>query len=136
MHVWLDRFVRYHASGKPERAYARWLVLHFVWSQVRGVIGHKPGRELFLRLAERSSYHEALTGLDRYVELVFQAASAFFKAKRGKGGAAKDASVFFKHANLHHQFQRYWRSGANRFRGRARKAIQKFQKDMSVLEEQ
>ena len=136
MHVWLDRFVRYHASGKPERAYARWLALHFVWSQVRGVIGHKPGRELFLRLAERSSYHEALTGLDRYVELVFQAASAFFKAKRGKGGAAKDASVFFKHANLHHQFQRYWRSGANRFRGRARKAIQKFQKDMSVLEEQ
>jgi hypothetical protein len=136
MHVWLDRFVRYHASGKPERAYARWLALHFVWSQVRATVGRNPGRELFLRLVERPSYHDALTGLDRYVEFVFQAASAFYRAKRGKGSEAQDPSAFFKHANLHQQFQKYWYSSANRFRGRARKAIQKFQRDLDASEEQ
>jgi hypothetical protein len=136
MHVWLDRFVRYYASRKAERAYARWLALHFVWSQVREIIGRNPGRELFLRIAERPTFYDALIGLDRFIDWVFYATSSFYRAKRGKGSEAQDPSAYFKHANLHQQFQKYWYSGANRFRGRARKALRKFQSDLRMFDEQ
>jgi hypothetical protein len=134
-HLWLDRRVRSRAAGRPERAYARWLALNFVWSILKDSVGRNPGRDTFLYLVERSTYREELAGLDKFIEFVFRTTSAYFRANRGRGSEAQDASVFFKHSHHHENFERFWMSSGNRFRSRAAEAMRAFKRDLDSVSE-
>jgi hypothetical protein len=122
---WLMRAVTLHARGNPERTYARWVVLHFLWSEM--------GRDLrkraraFRRVSESPrSYFELVSNLDRAVERVLLAAVKFYRVERGKGPSALDPSAFFNSQGRDRQFEKFWVGRSNPHRAIADRAIGSF----------
>jgi len=116
---WLMRQVQSCARGYPERAYAKWLVLHFAWGLLDPLIGGGNGAQLFRYACERpSSYPDLFFQLGRMLDGVFRAALAFYRFGRGRGEEAKDVSTFFKRSKQHLEFERFWRSSDNSHRSK------------------
>lgn len=109
---WLMREVSYAARGFPERAYAKWLVLNFVWGRLDPNTRSRAGAEAFRFACERDD-GEVVTPLLRASDAVYRAALAFYRGRRGSGPTALDVSTFFKRRNLHKDFARYWRGSRN-----------------------
>ena len=128
---WLMRQVQNTARGKPERAYAKWLVLNFAWQLVSHIIESGEGAKKFRYICENR--HDALVPLHRALDNIFKAALEFFRLVRGKGEEAKDISTFFKLTKLDQKFREFWKSSKNPYRkkvevyvARFHKAIEKF----------
>jgi hypothetical protein len=99
---WLSRVVKYIGSGYPDRAYAKWHVLHFLWSRLGSELKKKAVAQVFRSISERSwSKH-----LDNATRLVYLAAIAFYRHKRGRGAKAVDISNFFYRSKQHIAFER------------------------------
>jgi hypothetical protein len=109
---WLMKQVSHAAHGFPERAYAKWLVLNFTWSQMAPCLRARTTMELFRQSCERRR-GELVEPLNRAIDSVFRAALAFFRWKRGVGEKAQDVSTFFKRRKLDDDFARYWSSSRN-----------------------
>jgi hypothetical protein len=114
---WLMRQVSYAARGYPERAYAKWLTLHFVWQSLAPSCRKRPHATAFREACERDKA-AVVTPLLRAIDLVFTAALRFFRANRGSGPTAIDVSTFFKRRGLDQEFARYWRSSRNAVRSK------------------
>lgn len=112
---WLMRRVSSVARGFPERAYAKWLVLHFVWDQLGREIERRA--DVFTETCERPNLNwDVIQPLDRMLNSAFNAALTFFRKNRGQGPQALDVSTFFQRRNLHTEFAAFWRSRENRHR--------------------
>lgn len=109
---WLMRAVTYGARGKPQRGYAKWMVLNFLWGHIRPLLKGKHRSRVFRRLNESKSYH-LLTPLDRAVDKVFVEAIRYYRANRGTGESQLDISQFFRNRKSHHKaFEAFWNSSA------------------------
>jgi len=117
------------AKGYPERAYAKWLVLHFVWSHIAPMLRSRSRIERFRQEWEYGG--RALDYLWRANNVAFNAALKFFRLKRGKGPKAADVSTFFKRRNLHREFEKFWHSSSNNRRAAFQKALKQFNKRLS-----
>lgn len=124
---WLMREVSYAARGYPERAYAKWLVLNFVWASLEPLCRARARAEVFQRDCERDSSH-TVEPLLRAIRAIFTAALRFYRSKRGSGQTATDVSTFFQRRNLHKEFGRYWRGSGNNSRPALNRAWAKFRK--------
>jgi hypothetical protein len=123
---WLSRVVKYNASGFPDRAYAKWHVLHFLWSRLGVELKKKARADVFRSMCERAwSLH-----LDNATRLTYLAALAFYRSKRGKGARAIDISNFFYRSKQHIAFERFWRSPNNIRRKQAHKFMQHFLQEL------
>ena len=109
---WLMREVSYGARGFPERAYAKWLVLNFVWGKLDPNTRSRAGAEAFRAACERDD-GEIVGPLLRAIHAVYRAALAFYRGRRGSGPTALDVSTFFKRRKLHTEFERHWRGSRN-----------------------
>ncbi len=89
---WLSRHVSRAAKGYPERAYAKWVVLHFVWHALSPAIRSRSMKEQFRMRSER----DLMPLLLRAVDAVFKGCAAYFHKHRGSGATQTDASTFFK----------------------------------------
>ena len=49
---WLGKHVSKQAKGFPERAYAKWLVIHFIWQRLSPVLRKKALRHVFATSSE------------------------------------------------------------------------------------
>jgi hypothetical protein len=127
---WLGRHVSKSAKGFPERAYAKWLVLHFVWQRLSSVLGKKTSKELFREHSERRFFDK----LDKAINAAFKGASTYYRANRGSGAKQIDPSVFFKRANHHTAFEKFWESSANKHRASFGKAWKAFAQHLIALE--
>jgi hypothetical protein len=118
---WLMRRVAHGSRGYPERAYAKWLVLHFVWSRIGRDIDGRPTE--FRRACERPQAQPRLVrALDQLIRGVFVAASQFYRRERGSGPRALDISTFYQRGKRHEDFARFWRSSnGKKHRDRLRK---------------
>jgi len=106
---WLNRKVSYWSRVDSRRGYARSLVVNFVYSKLKSRLFLPSFREKFRRAAERSKqYGWELQPLDRISEFVFKNVMAYYRANKRKDGKIFDESNFFKHANLHIEYQKYW----------------------------
>ena len=132
---WLMREVSGAARHYPERAYAKWLVLHAVWDHMRRVLDGRHSREAF-RSAWEKNWKPVLRPLHRANDAMFRAASQFYRARRGKGPKALDPSTFFKRRDLHRQFARFWRGSSNSHRARFNRAWARFQRELSKVAEE
>ena len=121
---WLMVDVGYVAMGYPERAYAKWLVLHFVWTHLASVIKGRRAAELFWKDCEREEWITA--PLLKAISAVFVAAIAFYRHNRGKGARATDVSTFFKKRGLDKQFESFWDGPRNRSRARFKRNWDRF----------
>ncbi len=121
---WLMKQVAFSARGYPERAYAKWLVLNFVWPHLQPLVRSREGAERFRRLCEKND--SDLNPLIFACDSTFNAALSFFRSKRGKGRKAIDVSTFFQRKGLEKQFSTFWRGSKNRYRNPFRKRFGKF----------
>jgi hypothetical protein len=124
---WLSRVVKRNASGYPDRAYAKWHVLHFLSSRLSRDLRRRGIAEAFRSACERNRWNR---NLDRATTQTYLAAIAFYRGKRGKGSKAVDISNFFYRSKQHVAFAKFWNSAANRKRRTVSKALNGFLRDV------
>ena len=129
---WLMREVSYAARGYPERAYAKWLTLHFVWQKLEP-LSRKRSQATALREACERDNPAVVTPLLRAIGRIFSVVLRFYRNNRGSGPTAIDVSTFFKRRNLNREFLRFWRSPRNPARSKFTAHWTRFQK---ALEEE
>lgn len=107
---WLAREVSYGSKGMPERAYAKWLVLNFMWGQISPVLkGAKKARS-FRLLCEKQD-ELCVVPLNRAIDLAFIESLKLFRANRGTGDTAFDVSSYFKSKKgLPAVFREHWKA--------------------------
>ena len=138
-HFYLSRYLlmratSYVSSGYPERGYAKWLVLHFMWKQLAPLVRSRVGAECFRTESER--WGPSDKQLVRCIEITFNASLKFYRSRRGVGATALDVSSFFRRRALDVEFEKFWRSAANQRRGTFRRAWQKYEKTFREQMEQ
>ena len=111
---WLTKEVSWCSRGRPERGYAKWMVLNFVWSQVGTMLRGKQKPRVFRQICE-NQFDDGVVPLSHAIDLAFIEALRFFKEYRGAGDTALDVSAFFKSRKaLHTQFGKYFATKASR----------------------
>jgi hypothetical protein len=132
----LFRIASYAARGDVRMGYAKWLVLHFAWSELGIHLRRQNLRANFLYTAEREyNYPRVLQPLYRAFDQFYKVAMAFYRAnKRTKDGSLLDPSTFFKYRGRHIQFQQFWMSNKNRKRKVSQTAIQKFIQGLEAMD--
>jgi hypothetical protein len=138
-HFYLSRYLlmratSYVSSGYPERGYAKWLVLHFMWTQLAPLVRSRVGAECFRMESEH--WGPSDKQLVRCIEITFNASLKFYRSRRGVGAKALDVSSFFRRRALDVEFEKFWRSAANERRGTFRRAWQKYEKTFREQMEQ
>jgi len=133
---WLMRQVQSAAWGYPERAYAKWLVLHFAWQRLSQSICSGQGERRFRYACEfsRPSYMEYTLELHKALDGIFRAALSFYRSERGTGEQAKDVSTFFKLIKLHEGFAQFWISSRNPHRKKVEHRIKRFLRVLDQIE--
>jgi hypothetical protein len=133
---WLMIQVKYVARGHPERAYAKWLVLHISWKLLSKDISSGLGERRFRYIFEHSdnAAYRAAGPLFNLIDGLFRTALAFYRAKRGAGDEAKDVSTFFQLAKLHQRFAKYWGSAGNSGRAKVMQQVKKFRLALNAIE--
>jgi len=132
-HYWLMRQVQSTARGYPERAYAKWLVLHFAWEKTGRDIGSGQAERRF-RYACEHSMDDVLRQLRKSLDGIFRAALAFYRLERGKGPEAKDVSTFFMLTKSDQKFDRFWRSAKNPHRRKVEDRLRRFRLALDGVE--
>ncbi len=121
---WLMRHVAFVARGYPERAYAKWLVMHFVWGRLVSLLSPRTMAESFVNGSLRDTL--SIVSLAKAINPVFAAALRFFRRNRGRGARAIDVSRFFMRRGLEKQFESFWKEPANRSRNVFKRAWTQF----------
>ena len=118
MRYWLMQEVTYGARGFPERGYAKWLVLGFVWSRLQPLLGTTAKQDNFIQKMERG-YEDLDSPLFISVEETYKAALAYWKKNRGTGAKVIDVSTFFRNKRgRDKEFKSFWRGKNNKWRKR------------------
>jgi hypothetical protein len=118
--------VTYAARGYPERGYAKWVVLNFIWSRVAPLVRSKQAADCFHQSWFRS--WGSMQHLIAAVDAVFKAGLQFYRVRRGKGAKAIDVSSFFKRKNLHVDFERFWEGSTNQRKGAFKRAWTRYER--------
>lgn len=92
---WLFRNVTFWARGKPQRGYAKWTVIGYLWSDLQSRL-RSSRKAKAICLMHEQRYWDDVRPLDRATEGAFRAVLQYYKEQRGKGEKAKDISTFFQ----------------------------------------
>jgi len=124
---WLSRVVKRNASGFPDRAYAKWIVLNALWTRFDSILRKRRTAEVFRNECERNRWNG---NLDTATTQLFLAALQFYRRKRGKGATAVDISNFFYRTKQHKAFEIFWRGPHNSHRTAFNKAVGRFSSNL------
>jgi hypothetical protein len=122
---WLMKEVEFASKGYPERAYAKWLVLNFMWNEVSQYLNSKSKRSVF-EGEWKINRGDTVFYLWKAITEVFRAALEFYRLNRGKGDKATDVSSYFKRKNLHIEFAKFWAGPKNKHKSKYKKFIERF----------
>jgi hypothetical protein len=109
---WLMRNVSSRARGNPERSYAKWVVIHFLWSELGSDL-RKLARSFRTINENPRRYAAILSELDRSIERALLAAVKFYRTERRSDGSVFDPSGFFNSQGRGKQFEKFWLSTGN-----------------------
>ena len=126
---WLGKHVSKQAKGFPERAYAKWVVLHFMWEHLSLMLSKKTLRRLFREKSES----ELSPALSKAVNAAFRGTSTYYRANRGAGAKQVDPSSFFKRSQHHTAFKKFWAARENGNRPGFIKALTAFGRELDEL---
>ena len=113
---WLMREVTRSSKGYPQRGYAKWLVLRFVWSELVTLVRSAKNARTFRLLCENRD-HRLVNPLHYAIEKVFTEAIRYYRENRGKGETVMDISRFFHNKRgRDKEFHVFWNSPENRRR--------------------
>jgi hypothetical protein len=124
----LMREVGYQSRGYPERAYAKWLVLHHLWSHLEPIVRSRAGATAFREACERND--SPMWPLSQAILSVYRGALAFYRKTKGKGEKAVDVSTFFKRTKLSPEFDRFLRGSGLSFHRIFKKRWKQFEKQV------
>jgi hypothetical protein len=130
---WLGKLVKYRAGGYPDRAYAKWYAIHFLWRRASPLLRKRSVADSFRGACERDVWSNSIY---RAIDQVYLGLLDFFRAKRGKGRKATDISNFFYRPHQHARFESYWRAATNKRRGPFNTTMRRFAKELSQRAEQ
>lgn len=104
---WLMREVSWSSKGRPERGYAKWLVLNTVWTRVGPLVRGSHRSRVFRRICETQN-KDGVVPLSKMIDHIFIEALRFFRESRGTGETAIDVSAFFKsRKGLENEFAKF-----------------------------
>jgi hypothetical protein len=103
---WLGVQVKYGARGFPERAYMKWLAIHFLWKRLGPILNKKSRRQMFRVLAEQKDFQH----LPKAIDLVFKGIAAYYRENCGTGETRIDVSTFFLRKGHHKELEKYWQA--------------------------
>lgn len=129
----LNWVVTYRGRGKPQRGYAKWVVLNFLWSQIGQRVKTNKRAQTF-RIACENWDRPIVRPLERMAEFAFVEAVRFYRAKRGEGDKAIDVSSFFKKKGLDRQFADFWDHKASGSRRKFAAEMKNFEKGLEGVE--
>jgi len=111
---WSRRMVAFSSRGKPQRGYAAWMALHFLWSRLDPLLNTDRMSRGFWEGCAKSD--ERLTEpLDQAIDVIFVEVLAYYEANKGRGREAQDHSTFFRHKRGRHlEFETFWKTKAAR----------------------
>jgi hypothetical protein len=124
---WLGRIVKYEGAGYPDRAYAKWYAMHFLWRHVGPLLRSKAIADHFRTSCEWNRWPAPLHAA---TDQVYRGLMEFFKLRRGSGPRAVDVSNFFYRLNQHVAFESFWRGPRNPRKFRFRKLMKKFHSEL------
>jgi len=128
---WLVVYTSFAARGFPERAYAKWVVTHFVWQSVARVLNTRHLRALFIRENERYSF----ASLGSLCHSAFKGVIKFYRSRRGTGEKAIDVSTFFQRKGLHREFPNFWIRHGGTYKSQFSRTLRRFKDDMKEIAE-
>lgn len=128
---WMMRHVSRVARGYPERAYAKWLVLHTVWELLEKDVKQSKGS---FRTASETWDGDVLEPLERCVDALFKGALHLYRNKRGRGPSATDISTFFQRRGLHETFASFWRRGPKTAKAQFKRGRQQFVQALAAVD--
>lgn len=133
---WLMRQVRCVAHGFPERAYAKWLVLHFTWKLLSQDISSGVGERRFRYIFEHGDNAAYSAGGPLYdaIEGTFRAALRLYRLERGSGEEARDVSTFFQLSKLDQRFARFWNTRKNPHREKVERSVRRFRLALNAID--
>jgi hypothetical protein len=117
-YYWINQAARWRVAGS-EQGYARWLVVHFMWSQI-GDNFRKPAFATWFceSIKKYNTNANYIYPLLAAFDIAYTSAMSYYrKNRKGKSGIL-DASSFFKHSKHHIKFNEYWESKENSKRKR------------------
>jgi hypothetical protein len=126
---WMGRVVKYESSSYPDRAYAKWYALHFLWHYTGPLLRRKAIADHFRTSCERGRWPASLHAA---ADQVYRSLMEFYKLKKGKGAHGVDISNFFYRQNQHKAFETFWRGPRNARKVRFRTLLKRFQSDMEA----
>lgn len=126
---WLGKHLAKETKGYPERAYAKWLVLHFTWKRLSPLLSSKARHRMFRERSERGLFHS----LSKATVAAFRGTSAYYRANRGSGAKQVDPSGFYKRSGHHEALEVFWRGSANKHRRAFDKALEGFRHEFEQL---
>lgn len=128
---WVMRAVNREIQGEPRLGYMKWLVMNFVWSEIRHLLGKASEQRQFWEACQ-DYYSEIHQPLGRLSRRVFMAVDAFYKENKRTinndgNKVVQDESNFFKsRRGLPAEFHKFWKGGrCSLGRKRAKKDLSK-----------
>jgi hypothetical protein len=109
---WLMRRVNQRARGTLERTYARWVLLHFLWSDMGGEL-KRLARQFEVMMEHPRRFPDEVTELERMIERALLAVIKFYRATSGTGVDRPDPNAFFHGQGRADQFEKFWRGSLN-----------------------
>ncbi len=110
---WLSQRVSAESKGYPQRGYMKWLVLHFLWSEIGSKLRSGRAARSFRVLAERRA-HELTVPLSRAIACSYREALRFYNSKKGEGERVVDVSTFFRSKRgRDKEFSAFWQRRQN-----------------------
>jgi len=130
---WLGRMVGYSSQRFWRRGYAKWVVLHFLWSQLSDTLRAPSRRETFIKRIEQDWRRGGplFNWLHKSIEIVFKGADQFYKKNRSVNGDVVDVSNFYKRKGLDERFDAYWKNGPGQYRKKFGAAVQRFEMEIN-----
>lgn len=99
---WLMKEVTYSARHYPQRGYAKWLVLGFLWSSLTPLLGSSKKKDSFWRLCQAQDA-SLVRPLGSAIDGTFKLALEYYRKNRGRGAKAMDVSLFFRSKKRRHK---------------------------------
>jgi hypothetical protein len=133
---WLFRCVSYYSRGYPQRGYAKWLVLGFMWSELRPGVRTKTLARKFAEKV-RDGDLSVVTPLGRAIDLTYRKALRYYAANRGHGASAFDISLFFRSKRgRDREFRTFWRKESVEVRRKHRELIARVHRSVAIRDDE
>lgn len=130
---WLTKLVMQISRREKQSiyAYAKWLVVHFIWEEIGGQVGGRD--EARFRYAAERDRDEVMLPLENLVKFILRCAKAYCKVAQSKEKQL-EASAFFKQSDLADGFRKFVNSREGGRRQKLERLVERLAAKVATVE--